>query len=189
VLVRSGHGPGGIGKATLLLEMRSRARDAGRVVTMLDGRELDPSPQGLSGALGATGTAADTILLIDGYERLAPVDDWLREDVIPALPARTVVVLAGRDPPASTWRADPGWRQVVAVHRLDHLDDADSLELLARAGVAAAERARLLPLGRGHPLALALLADVARAGTVPETLAEVPDLISVLLESLLREHA
>jgi hypothetical protein len=181
------HGPGGIGKTTLLLEMRSRARDAGRAVTMLDGRELDPSPQGLSGALGATGTAADAILLIDGYERLAPVDGWLREDLIPALPARTVVVLAGRDPPASTWRADPGWREVVAVHRLEHLDDTDSLELLARAGVAAAERARLLRLGRGHPLALALLADVARAGTVPGTLAEVPDLISALLESLLRE--
>jgi hypothetical protein len=181
------HGPGGIGKTTLLLEMRSRARDAGRAVTMLDGRELDPSPHGVRGALGATGTASDAILLIDGYEQLAPVDDWLRADLYPALPARTVVVLAGRDPPASTWRADPGWRQVVAVHRLDHLDDADSLELLARAGVEAAERARLLRLGRGHPLALALLADVARAGTVPETLAEIPDLVGALLESLLRE--
>ena len=42
-------------------------------------------------------------------------------------------------------------------------------------------------LGRGHPLALALLADAAQGGAVPDSLADVPDLISVLLESLLRD--
>jgi Mrp family chromosome partitioning ATPase len=30
------HGPGGIGKTTLLLEYRTRARDAGRTVLLLD---------------------------------------------------------------------------------------------------------------------------------------------------------
>ena len=181
------HGPGGIGKTTLLLEMRTQARAAGRAVTLLDGREIDPSPHGLTEALGGAGTGAGAVLLIDGYEQLAPIDGWLRREVIPALPARNVVVLAGRDPPAQAWRTDPGWRQVVAVHRLAHLDDDESAELLARAGVAAADRPRLLRLGRGHPLALALLADVAHTGTVPETLAEIPDLIGALLESLWRD--
>jgi hypothetical protein len=73
------------------------------------------------------------------------------------------------------------------VHRLDHLDDADSADLLARAGVAEEARQRLVRLGRGHPLALALLADVARTGTVPDRLADLPDLISTLLESVLRD--
>jgi hypothetical protein len=81
----------------------------------------------------------------------------------------------------------PGWRQVVAVHPLGHLDEVDSADLLARAGVAAPDRQRLLELGRGHPLALALLADSAQGGKVPDSLADVPDLISVLLESLLRD--
>ncbi|MBO3753162.1 ATP-binding protein, partial [Streptosporangiaceae bacterium NEAU-GS5] len=178
------HGQGGIGKTTLLLEMRARARDAGEVAALLDGREIEPTPQGFIKALDGT---AGQVLLIDGYEHLTAIDGWLRADLIPALPARSVVVLAGRDPPAQAWRADPGWRQVVAVHPLAHLDDADSAELLARAGVAAADRPRLLRLGRGHPLALALLADLADGGTVPATLAEVPDLISALLESLLRD--
>ncbi|SCG68123.1 ATP-binding protein [Micromonospora humi] len=181
------HGPGGIGKSTLLLEMRARARNAGRVTLLLDGRELEPSPEALTAAL-TTGDARDgAVLLIDGYEQLAPIDGWLRREFVPSLPARAVVVLAGRDPPAPAWRTDPGWRPVVAVHPLGHLDDADSAELLARAGVAPADRERLARLGRGHPLALALLADVARTGTVPETLAEVPDLINVLLESLSRD--
>jgi hypothetical protein len=76
---------------------------------------------------------------------------------------------------------------VVAVHPLGHLDEIDSADLLARAGVAAPDRNRLLKLGRGHPLALALLADSAQGGNVPDSLADVPDLISVLLESLLRD--
>src|SRR5690348_5582235 len=37
------HGPGGIGKTTLLMEMRARAQAAGRAVTLLDGNEIDPS--------------------------------------------------------------------------------------------------------------------------------------------------
>jgi hypothetical protein len=181
------HGPGGIGKTTLLLEMRARARGVGRGVVLLDGREIDPSPEGLTAALRVEGGGDCTVLLIDGYEQLAPVDGWLRRELIPSLPARDVVVLAGRDPPAPAWRTDPGWRELVAVHPLDHLDDADSAELLARAGVAAADQGRLVRLGRGHPLALALLAEVSLAGTVPQTLAEVPDLISALLKSLLRD--
>ena len=59
-----------------------------------------------------------------------------RRAASPALSADTVVVLAGRDPPAAPWRTDPGWRQLVAVHRLDHFDPAESGELLAHAGVA-----------------------------------------------------
>ena len=42
-------------------------------------------------------------------------------------------------------------------------------------------------LGRGHPLTMALLADLAATGEVPDTLADAPDLISTLLESFLRE--
>src|SRR5829696_8854594 len=139
------HGPGGIGKTTLLLEFRGRARDAGRTAVLIDAREIDPTPEGFEQA-----------------------------------------VLAARDAPAALWRTDPGWRSVVAVHRLDHFDEVESDELLARAGVARPARAQLVGLGRGHPLAMALLADAAVTSTVPDSLAEVPDLVSALLESLLR---
>ncbi|TWJ22425.1 AAA family ATPase [Micromonospora endolithica] len=144
------HGPGGIGKSTLLLEMRARARDAGRATLLLDGRELEPTPEAVTAVLPTESAGAGTVLLIDGYEQLAPVDGWLRRELIPSLPASGVVVLAGREPPAPAWRTDPGWREVVAVHPLGHLDDVDSAELLARAGVSAADRERLVRLGRGH---------------------------------------
>jgi hypothetical protein len=132
------------------------------------------------------GRLAGAVLLVDGYEQLGPIDGWLRQAFLPALPADALVVLAGRDAPASPWRTDPGWRSLVAVRRLDHFDEAESDELLALAGVAPPVRAHLVRLGRGHPLAMALLADVAVTGTVPDSLAEVPDLVSALLETLLR---
>ncbi len=179
------HGPGGIGKTTLVQEFRARARAAGRTVVQVDGREVDPSPDGLDSALHlAVGNqpierlAASAVLLVDGYEQLAPIDGWLRDERIPALTADTIVVLAGRDPPAAPWRTDPGWRHLVAVHRLDHFNPGESIELLAHAGVALPGRAHLLSLGRGHPLTMALLADLATSGRTPGTLADAPDLIS-----------
>ncbi len=178
------HGPGGIGKSTTLEEFGRRARALGRTVAFVDGREVDPVPDAF---LSALGPAEPAVLLIDGYERLAPIDEWLRREFLPARSDRDVVVLAGREPPAAAWRTDPGWRRLAAIRRLDPLDPADSAELLARAGVAEGRRPALIALGRGHPLAMALLADTTATGAVPRSLADVPDLISALLECLVRE--
>jgi hypothetical protein len=184
------HGPGGIGKTTLLMEFRVRARRAGRTVALIEGREVDPSPEGLAAAVKAVLPAEDLpgpVLLIDGYEQLSPIDAWLRGDFVPALPADAVVVLAGREPPAPPWRTDPGWRRVVATHSLDHFVAAESRQLLDRAGVPSAVQPHLETLGRGHPLAMAMLADAALSGPVPERLADIPELVSALLDALLRD--
>ncbi|GIJ76727.1 DNA-directed RNA polymerase specialized sigma subunit, sigma24 family [Micromonospora phaseoli] len=192
------HGQGGIGKTTLLQQLRARARTAGRRVVQIDGRDVDPSPEGVATAIRAAldpppgdgpfaRLPAGAVLLIDGYEQLAPIDCWLRDEFVPGLSADNVVVLAGRDPPSAPWRADPGWRRLVAVHHLDAFDASESGQLLAHAGIDPSIRPHLVSLGRGHPLTMALLADRAAAGQVPDTLAAAPDLISALLESFLHD--
>ena len=115
---------------------------------LLDAREIDPSPEGFEHAVLAAlgeppggpvaGRLAGAVLLVDGYEQLGPIDGWLRQAFLPALPADALIVLAGRDAPAPPWRTDPGWRSLVAVHRLDHFDEVESDELLALAGVGKA---------------------------------------------------
>jgi hypothetical protein len=192
------YGQGGIGKTTLLAEFRARASKAGRIVTQVDGHEVDPSPDGMTTAIRLavdhhddrqpiTRLMAGAILLVDGYEQLTPIDGWLRDELVPALSGDTVVVLAGREPPTAPWRTDAGWRHLVAIHPLDHLDPDESGELLARAGVPAPDRPPLVRLGRGHPLTMALLADRAATGDVTDSLADAPDLISALLETFLRD--
>ncbi len=190
------HGEGGIGKTTLLQEFRALARAAGRHVVQVDGRDVDPSPEGLATALrraalphGADGPIPElltgAVLLVDGYEQLHPIDGWLRDEFLPSLNADSIVVLAGREPPRARWRSDPGWRHLLAVHRLGPFDQVEGHELLALADVAAPLREHLVTLGRGHPLTMALLADLAASGQVPDTLAAAPDLISTLVESFL----
>ena len=188
------HGPGGIGKSTLLLEFRARARAAGRPVALLDGAEIDPSPAAVTAmigtAFGSDATAdlpGGAVVLIDGYDQLGPVDAWLRREYLPSLPGDAAVVLAGREEPAAAWRTEPGWRDLACIQHLDALDPAETDELLATAGVPPGDRATLVRLGRGHPLATALLADAARTGPVPQRLGDVPELVSVLLTGLLRE--
>src|SRR5437763_12834739 len=88
------HGPGGIGKTTLLLEYRTRARAAGRTVLLVDAREVDPSPEGFEAAVPPSALPDGTVLLVDGYEQLGPIDGWLRQAFLPELPDDCVVVLA-----------------------------------------------------------------------------------------------
>ena len=185
------HGAGGLGKTALLQQFRSRARAAGITVVAVDGEDVDGTPEGLRAAVAVAEPRADDgrgwVLLIDGYERLAAVDEWVRDRLVASLPAEAVVVIAGRNAPATAWRTDPGWRAVVECLPMDVLDAAESERLLAHAGVPGDRRARLAQIGRGHPLTLAMLADAAVAGDLPEDLTAAPDLVAALATRLVDE--
>jgi hypothetical protein len=183
------HGPGGIGKTTLLDAFARRARAAGRAVRYLDGRDLECSIAAVSAALsdhsptqvpGRDGDGQPPVLLIDGYELLAPLDGWFRGEIIPARPAGSVTVLAGRAAPAPPWWLDPGWHQLARVHRLSQLDRSESIELLARLGVPPAGRDPMSAVGCGHPLALAMLAEAGRYGGTATQFTDVPDVVGQL---------
>jgi AAA ATPase domain len=171
------YGPGGIGKTTLLDAFADLAVDAGAAVVRLDGRDLDPSPVGVADAVGHVldvpagehpiGLRWDDrrlVLLIDTYERLATLDDWFRTRFLPRLPASTLTVLAGRDRPDPAWRTESGWGDLMRQVSLRNLDPDASRRLLEQAGVDFGLHERILRVTHGHPLALALLADVVARG-------------------------
>jgi hypothetical protein len=185
------HGAGGLGKTALLHQFRVRAQEAGRPVVRVDGEDFDGSPDGLrNAAMPVHAQVVDgpgPVLLIDAYERLAAMDDWVRDQLVASLPAQVVVVIAGRNPPTPPWRTDPGWRAVVQCLPMDVLDAVESDQLLQHAGVPDARRLRLADIGRGHPLTLAMLADAAVAGDLPDDLADAPDLVAALATRLVDE--
>ena len=193
------HGPGGIGKTTLLGALAEAAEEASATAVRLDARTIEPSPPAFYAALGAAlglperaapleSLAAHPrpILFIDTYEQLMPLDNWLREEFLPELPADALVVVAGRTPPSPQWASDPGWGELLRVVALRNLQPDDARAYLHAAGVPEDLHRRVLEMTHGHPLALSLLVDVVeqhRGALAPGlSLQETPDVVRVLLE-------
>jgi hypothetical protein len=189
------HGPGGIGKTSLLQALGAVAAGAGATVARLDGHDLEPSPVSVREALGDTleipagdgpvslwDGGGRLVLLVDAYEQITPLDQWFRTRLIPRLPASAVVVIAARDAPGRSWRTDPAWGALVRVVSLRNLSPDDSRALLGRAGIDGHLHERMVRLTYGHPLGLALLTDVvARGGQVESDVLPL-DLVDVLLQ-------
>ncbi|MFL6647991.1 MAG: AAA family ATPase, partial [Sulfurifustaceae bacterium] len=141
------YGPGGIGKTTLVQECARIGRDNGRPVVRLDVRHLEPAPAVLLANLGhALGLApgdtsalaqwpANGILIIDTYESFVSLDGWLREEFLPQLPAQTLVVIAGRLPPAAAWSTDIDWAPLTRILALRNLRPEESQTYLTVRGV------------------------------------------------------
>jgi hypothetical protein len=180
-------GPGGVGKSALLDAFAAAAGDEGRAVVALDMRGVDPSPAAFRAELG---TALDglqrPVLLIDTFEAAAGLEDWLRDEFLPGLPADVMIVVAGRSPPGPEWRRDAGWRDLLRVVSLRNLDREDGRALLAHAGVDPVLHERCLDVTHGHPLALTLLADgIERHGDATLDLAGAPDVLTPLVAGFL----
>ena len=130
------HGPGGIGKTTLLEAMARQAGRSGHPTRYVDARDIECSPEAVGTLVRAADTEPGTLLLVDGYELLAPLDRWLRTELLPARPADAVTVLAGREAPSPEWWLDPGWRRLLEVLPLGRLDAGASRHLLTRPALA-----------------------------------------------------
>jgi DNA-binding winged helix-turn-helix (wHTH) protein len=189
------HGPGGIGKTTLIEHLRGEAAVNGIVFVRIDATGVSPEPNAilaaLSNALGLIEPAGAieelaagfsrhrSVLVVDTFEHLEAISGWVRDTLLPALPAQVTVVLAGRQAPDTRWTAHPLWCEAMRCIGLDSLSQLESSRLLDAHGVATEAHSGVLDLCHGHPLALVLIADeVRRLGRVPSGLG--PDLVRAL---------
>jgi DNA-binding winged helix-turn-helix (wHTH) protein len=195
-------GAGGVGKTALLYEFARVAGECGRRVVRLDGRNVDPSPAGflvaLGQALGADGVDVSAVieswprgavLLVDTYELLTGLDEWLRQSLLPQLPAQSLVVFAGRHEPAGTWRTDAAWAALTRLEELGNLRPDESRGLLTRCGVPAEHHEEAVAFTRGHPLALSLIADMLTRTDrfAPSRLDSEPEIVRLLLETFVQK--
>jgi len=200
-------GPGGVGKTTLLQEFSELCRRHDVNVIALDARNLDASPNSFACALQlAIGLdkpglrledspldflAAQekrSVICIDTYEKLSPLDGWLREVFLPQLPENTLLVMAGREPLASGWRTDPGLNTFIRLMPLRNLHPEESRAYLNQRQVPSEQHQSVLDFTRGHPLALSLVADVLDQRQDQQfTPAKAPDVIQTLLERFVQK--
>ncbi len=208
------HGVGGIGKSTLLDAFGRVADQVGAHYCQVDCVELPHSPRrlaerlavmfgarvrsrgaqlGLQDCLAAIRGRANlgpVAIAFDSYEAVGPADRWLREVLLPSLPERVVIVVAGRIALPRLWRDRAGWRPLIRAIPLAPFDRPTTRRYLGLHGIDDRDLSeRAWEVTQGHPLALSLLAAlVARHGLAALARWEDrPDLVAELSRRWLRE--
>ncbi|UYG09178.1 winged helix-turn-helix domain-containing protein [Halomonas sp. M4R1S46] len=170
------HGVAGIGK-TALLKRFVREALAEAACWWLDCRDIEPTPEGCTGALAQ---AADTdaeglpalletlagraplgLIVLDSVEAWRLLDTWLCHRLAPRLPDNLRLVLSGRHHPSVNWAAGE-FTQPPLNLPLAPLANADATRLLIRLGLAPARAAAVSGRLHGHPLAIRLAATTLR---------------------------
>jgi hypothetical protein len=173
------YGAPGVGKSALLAAFTTHAATGGWEVVGIECRDVEPTPRAFLDELGrALGDELEDlerlstvlayrdrpiVIALDTYERWRLIDRWVREELVPALPASTKLVLAGRDAPLPAWSLSAPTPERFAQLSLGRLADADAVAFLRGAGLADGAAERLGRLARGHPLTLRLAAAAALA--------------------------
>lgn len=194
------YGPGGVGKSMLVREGAARAARQGVRVGYVSTDRIKPEPVAIvaavrealdlpeEGPLGAWPGEAPGLLVLDALEHLGTLQGWLTGQLLPELPASLRIVLAGREPPDPRWLADPGWKKLIRVVRLQDFTAEETRAYLSDRGVASGRREEARRVTHGHPLTLSLIADMllqAPAAELP--LERSPDLVQLLLEQFVRD--
>ncbi|MEA2409736.1 MAG: hypothetical protein QOC77_297 [Thermoleophilaceae bacterium] len=180
------HGPGGIGKSTLLREVGRRAQTRGRSPRLVDARDFAPVPGELEQALDGVDAETLPLVMFDTYERMTAAGTYLRKRLLPSLPERSLVILAGRSSPEPEW-FQGGWERLTVEYELKGMPDGDAMRLLHDRGVDdEALASELCAWSGGSPLALTLAADATRSGGSwdPSRMEDRPELVRGLIRHL-----
>jgi hypothetical protein len=103
--------------------------------------------------------------VLDSYDAMTSIDGWIRETLIAGLPRSVSVVIGSRNPAGDRWRTDQAWRAISTAISLGPLSPEESREYFVLRNVTNVDIESALAFAHGHPLALALIADVV--GSVP----------------------
>lgn len=194
-------GTGGQGKTTLLKQFADHCKEKNIPCLHVDCRYIESHPDSFKKALYAASpfekkelTEAieshngSIVLLIDSYEKLKSLDDWLRIEFLPELPENVITVIASRFSLSSNWKNDSGWQSITKVFSLKQLTEEESTQLLTRRNIPGEQIKRIVDYTHGNPLALSVVADMfdQRKDSRFDPL-DSPDIMKTLLDQFVQE--
>jgi len=150
------HGPGGSGKTALLRAMSRIADAAGLRTHWIHGVSEVLTADSSDREAGAK--TSHPVVFVDSLESLGVSADSLRRDLLPAMPATAVFVIASRHPPDLGWRRS-GWEHLTSEIRLSGLSRAESALVLEQLDVPVDAVDTVDAWAMGLPLSLVLAAD------------------------------
>ncbi|MDZ8109906.1 MAG: ATP-binding protein [Nostoc sp. DedQUE12a] len=195
-------GAGGVGKTTLMQQFLRVAKQLKIPIIYVEARNIEATPESLIGTLhslmglnksdsllNVLATRQErNVILIDTYEAIAELDEWLREVFLPHLSINTLIVVAGRNPPSSPWRSDPGWQALIHTLPLHNLTPEESQIYLTTQEIPTTQHQAILDFTHGHPLALSLVADLfAQGQEISFQVESAPNIVKTLLERFVQE--
>lgn len=152
------HGAGGTGKTLLLRELLRAVSSAVERIAVIDAHVDVSHPAAIEAiAEGAT------LVAIDDFHRLAPLETWFYDVFLPKRGDDVRVVVTSRRPPRREELLDPAWRQLISVVELGPLSEPDARTYLVSRDVPEIDHERILAFSHGVPLWLCVAADVVRA--------------------------
>jgi hypothetical protein len=156
------HGFGGVGKTSWLAWCRQLATESGVPVLSIDARVIPAEPARIREALLSHmhGGLTAGVLMIDSFEYWQALESWLRDELLPELPASLRVVVCGRRPPSPEWSLDLAWSGLMQVSQLGNFSEPEAIGYLERRAVGRERWDEAIRYSHGHPLALAMVADL-----------------------------
>ena len=112
------HGPGGTAERAAAGDPAPRA-EAGWTPLTVDARDLAPVPDAVERALAGAWETERPLVLLDAYQRMSALGAYLRTTLLPSLPERAIVVVAGaarRSRAGSRAAGRPSCWRLVQVH-------------------------------------------------------------------------
>ena len=188
-------GAGGAGK-TALVRQFLRGRSTGKTV-WISGERLPPNPEAfvaslaeqVDGGLAGLGVGDDVdVLVIDAFEKIAVLERFIVDDMLPKAGARLMVVITTR---ARTSPTSPIVKRAGALVReivVPPLGATEAKLLLSRRKVPASAHADIIAYAAGHALALSLIASRYEQDPEYHFYAEsAPDVVATLVEEFIED--
>lgn len=176
------HGPGGIGKSTILRALTRVAASRGREVAALDAHApLSEIAGQLDAAIGsALRTTRPLTIFLDEAEALGPALPALRDRLLSVVTDDARVVVASRQGPDPSWRAD-GLDILFIESVVPPLSDEEAAQLLMQAGVEPTSVPDTVAWAQGSPLALVVAASSTATAPPPAGSVDLEQRLTVWL--------